>query len=314
MVRLVDDLLDASRISRGPIELRRQRIDLSSVVRHAVEAARPLSESREQRLSVTLPEAPVALDADPTRLAQIVGNLLNNASKFTDRGGSIWLTAEREGRSGVVIRVRDTGIGIGADQLPRVFELFVQAAAPMESGRQGLGIGLSLVRTLARMHGGDVEAASLGRGSEFVVRLPIAVDASDEPPPAAPKLAEATPALRILVADDNSDSAESLVMLLGLYGHETHRAHDGLEAVEAAARLKPDVILLDIGMPGLNGYDAARRIREQQGERRPVLVALSGWSQDDYRRRSAEAGFDAHVVKPAKETALLQIIQQAQRR
>lgn len=316
MVRLVDDLLEVNRIGRGMIELRRQRVELASVVGHAVEAARPFVDSREQRLMVTLPDTPVDLDADRTRLAQIVSNLLSNASKFTDPGGSIWLTAEREGRSGIVIRVRDTGIGIGAEDIPRIFELFAQAHASKDRVRAGLGIGLTLVRTLARLHGGDVEVASPGpgRGSEFVVRLPIALDATERPQRAAHESAEVAPPLRILVADDNADAAQSLVMLLRLRGHEAHEARDGLEAVEAAARLQPDVILLDLSMPGLSGYDAARKIREQQGKRRPLLVALSGWAQIEHRRRSTEAGFDAHIAKPAKGTALFETIEQARYR
>ena len=319
MVRLVDDLLDAGRISRGKIDLRRERVELSSVVYHVVDAARPISERREQELTVTLPSAPVYLDADPTRLGQIIGNLLNNACKFTERGGHVWLTVEREEEPGadraegagtarhVVIRVRDTGIGIAADQLDRVFEMFTQADMSLERSLTGLGIGLTLVKTLTEMHSGTVEvhSAGVGQGSEFVVRLPIAVETDTEAakPVATPSVPPIP--LRILIVDDNHDSADMLATLLQVAGHETFAAHDGLTAVEEAARLDPDVILLDIGLPVINGYEAARRIREQNGKkRRALLVALTGWGQEDDRRRSEEAGFDAHLVKPADDAVL----------
>ncbi len=318
MVRLVDDLLDAGRISRGKMVLRKERVELSSVVHHVVDAVRPLCESADQQLTVTLPQDPVYLNADPTRLAQLVGNLLNNASKFTDRGGRIWLTVERpeESRSGddepgrpeVVIRVRDTGLGIAADQLPRIFDMFTQVDTALERSVTGLGIGLTLVKTLAQMHGGtvDVTSAGVGQGSEFIVRLPITMGMATLPPPATTREPAVTASpLRILIVDDNRDAAEMLAMLLQFSGHDTHTAHDGVEAVEAVTELQPDVVLLDIGLPRLNGYEAARRIREQQRQPdRPLLVALTGWGQDEDRRRSEEAGFDAHLVKPVDETAL----------
>jgi two-component system CheB/CheR fusion protein len=313
MVKLVDDLLDASRISRGRIELRRQPLLLSAVVQQAVEVSRPLCDSRDHRLTVMLPPDPIYLDADPTRLAQIIGNLLNNACKFTDRGGSISLAVDRESASDLVIRVRDTGVGISAHDLPRVFELFTQMDTSLERSRTGLGIGLTLVRTLAQLHGGDVAVSSpgAGQGSEFVVRLPVVMDTPDEAqPPATSDTAEGIRPLRILVADDNEDSVESLVDLLRLRGHDMHVAHDGFEAVAAAARVQPDVILLDIGMPGLNGYDVARTIRAQQRDKPPILVALTGWGQEEYLRRSTEAGFDAHIVKPVKDDVLLRAIRQ----
>ncbi|MGH9319902.1 MAG: PAS domain S-box protein [Vicinamibacteria bacterium] len=314
MVRLVDDLLDAGRISRGRIELRREHVELSSVVRQALEAVRPLSESLSQELTIALPPAPVYVNADPTRLAQIVGNLLNNACKFTDRGGRIWLTVERGEEPGaddtpqVDIRVRDAGIGIAADQLPRVFDMFTQIDTSLDRSVTGLGIGLTLVKTLAEMHGGSVEVSSagIGQGTEVVVRLPIAVEAPTPAPPATTREPAVATALRILVVDDNRDAAESLATLLQLGGHETHMAHDGLEAVEAATILQPDVILLDIGLPGLNGYEAARRIRERQENKRPVLVALTGRGQEEDRHRSNDAGFDAHMVKPVDNVALME--------
>jgi two-component system CheB/CheR fusion protein len=324
MVRLVDDLLDAGRISRGKIDLRRERVELSSVVYHVVDAARPISERREQELTVTLPTKPVYVDGDPTRLGQIVGNLLNNACKFTERGGHVWLTVEREhsgadraeGASApvapqVVISVRDSGIGIAADQLEHVFEMFTQVDTSLERSLTGLGIGLTLVKTLTEMHGGTVEvhSAGVGQGSEFVVRLPL-VPETDTPSfrPAQTPTVSTTP-VRVLIVDDNHDSADMLATLLQFAGHETFTAHDGLAAVEAAATLDPDVILLDIGLPVLNGYEAARRIREQQGhKRRPLLVALTGWGQDDDRRRSEEAGFDAHLVKPVDDAVLTTLL------
>ncbi len=317
MARLVDDLLDAGRISRGKIDLRKERVELSSVVYHVVEAARPISERREQELTVALPTVPVYLNADATRLGQIIGNLLNNACKFTERGGHIWLTVEREEGSGgdradasapavphVVISVRDTGIGIAADQLDHIFEMFTQVDTSLERSLTGLGIGLTLVKTLTEMHGGSVEvhSAGAGQGSEFVVRLPVAAAIDMTLAPAA-GLASTTP-LRILIVDDNHDSADMLATLLQFAGHETFTAHDGSAAVETAARLDPDVVLLDIGLPILNGYEAARRIRDQRGRERPLLIALTGWGQEEDRRRSMEAGFDAHLVKPVDDAVL----------
>jgi two-component system, chemotaxis family, CheB/CheR fusion protein len=325
MVRLVDGLLDAGRISLGKIDLRRERVELSSVVYHVVDAVRPISDARNQELTVTLPYAPVYLDADPTRLAQIVGNILNNACKFTPRGGHIWLIVERGDQAEadasmtastrvaqhVVIRVRDTGIGIGADQLEHVFDMFTQADTSLERSVTGLGIGLMLVKTLTEMHGGTVAVSSdgVGRGSEFVVRLPITVDADGRSTQPTATASVATTPLRILIVDDNRDSVDMLATLLKLTGHETFTAHDGLSAVDAATLLDPDVILLDIGLPELNGYEVARRIRGQQREgRRLLLVALTGWGQGEDRRRSREAGFDAHMVKPVDERVLRRLL------
>jgi PAS domain S-box-containing protein len=311
MVRLVDDLLDVGRISRGKIELRRERVELASIAHSALDTVRPLLERMGHALKITMPPGPLYVNADSARLAQVVGNLLNNACKFTGRGGHIWLAVEGESGSGdasgeVVIRVRDNGVGIAANQLPRIFDMFAQIDNALERSTTGLGIGLTLVKTLVELHGGTVEARSggVGHGTEFVVRLPIVADPSQpllEPAPTEPT---AGAARRVLVVDDNRDEVESLAMLLQLGGHETHIAHDGLEAVEAAKALQPDVILLDIGLPGLNGYEAARRIREQQKDKRIVLVALTGWGKDDDRRRSKQAGFDAHLVKPVDPTTL----------
>ncbi len=310
MVRLVDDLLDVSRISRGKIELRRGQIELASAVNHAVEAARPLTESMGHELTVTLPPQPIYLNGDPTRLAQVVGNLLNNACKFTEKGGRIWLIVEREGEQ-AVIRVRDSGIGIPATEHPRIFEMFMQVDTSLERSVSGLGIGLTLVKNFVEMHDGTVEVRSdgPGQGSEFVVRLPIMVE-TPKPPPSEPTASEPTTTTprRFLVVDDNRDSAEFLATWLKLTGNETHTAYDGLEAVEAAATFRPDVVLLDIGLPGLNGYEAARKIREQQWGKSMVLVALTGWGQEEDRRKSSEAGFNGHLVKPVDYDDLMKLL------
>ena len=310
MVRLIDDLLDLSRITKGKIELRRERIDLAAAVQDAVETSRPLIEELGHTLTVTLPPRRLSVDADRTRLAQVFANLLNNAAKYSERGGHIRLNVEREG-SDVVVKVRDSGIGIPADLLPRLFEIFTQADHTLERAQGGLGIGLSLVRGLVELHGGRVEAHSdgPGQGSEFVVRLPLALPLSRRPQP-DDSAAEGGPSCRyrILVVDDNKDGAISLSILLRIMGHETFTAHDGLEAVEATAKYRPDVVLLDIGLPRLNGYDACRRIREQAGSTPPVLIALTGWGQEDDRRRSKEAGFNFHMVKPVDPAALEKLL------
>jgi CheY-like chemotaxis protein/two-component sensor histidine kinase len=309
MTRLVDDLLDMSRITRGKIELRRERTELAPVIHQAVEATRALYKSMNHELSVSLPAQPIFLDADPARLAQVIGNLLNNACKFTDKGGRIWLTVEQEGPQ-AVIRVRDTGVGIAAGDVPRLFEMFTQVDTSLERSRDGLGIGLTLVKTLVEMHGGSVEAHSegIGRGSEFAVRLP-ALARTREPEAKAAAL-EPAPAAgrRILIVDDNDDGAESLAMLRALDGHETHTAHDGLEALEATDRLRPDVVLLDIGLPDMDGYEVARRLRNGPGGRSMALVAVSGYGQEDDRGRAREAGFDAHLTKPASADDIARLI------
>jgi PAS domain S-box-containing protein len=309
MVRLIDDLLDVSRISRGKIELKRQRVELASVVHHAVEAARPLCEGLGHELTVALPLRPIYLTADPARLAQVVGNLLNNACKFTERGGRIDLTVAREGEH-AVIRVRDTGIGIAPNDLPRIFEMFAQVDATRERSQGGLGLGLTLVKNLVEMHGGTVEARSggVGQGAEFIVRLPVLAEPLPLSPPGPADVGWAAAPRRILVVDDNRDAADSLAMLLRLARHDVHTANDGLEAVALAASVRPDVILLDLGLPKLSGYEAARRIREQCAGSGPVLVALTGWGQEEDRRRSKEAGFNAHLVKPVDHAALTKLL------
>ena len=309
MVRLIDDLLDISRITRGKIELRKERVELAAVIRDAVETSRPLLETAGHELTVIYPPEPISLDADPTRLAQVFANLLNNAAKYTPPGGHIRLMAERQGEE-VVVKVSDTGIGIPDDMLPRVFEMFTQVDRSLERSQGGLGIGLSLVRGLVELHGGSVEAKSdgPGRGSEFSVRLAVHPAARkdqalvEDGRPAAPARH------RILVVDDNRDAADSLALLLTLQGSEVRTAYDGLEAVEAAAVFQPDIVLSDIGMPRLNGYEAAQKIREQCRGRQVVLIAMTGWGQEEDRRRSNQAGFDFHLVKPVDLAALERLL------
>jgi signal transduction histidine kinase/CheY-like chemotaxis protein len=311
LVRLVDDLLDVSRITLDKLELRYARVTLAMVVQAAVEASRPLIESRGHELTVTLPPEPVELDVDLTRLAQVFLNLLNNAAKYTEPGGRIHLAAEREGGN-VVVRVKDSGIGIVADTLPRVFDMFMQVDRSLNGSQGGLGIGLTLVKRLVQMHGGSIEARSEGpgKGSEFVVRLPVATlssqgahAANGEGEPAAPTIRH-----RILVVDDNRDAADTLAELLELTGHDLRTAHDGLEAVEVAGEFRPGVVLLDIGLPRLNGYEVAQKIREQPWGQGMVLVALTGWGQEEDRRRSRKAGFDHHMIKPVEPDALLKLL------
>jgi signal transduction histidine kinase len=310
MARLVDDLVDISRITRGKIELRKERIELTAAVSLALESIRAHCESMNQDLTITRPIHPISVNADPARLAQVVGNLLSNACKYTERGGRIQLMVAREGAD-AVIRVRDTGIGIAPEQLPRIFDLFAQVDTSLERTQSGLGIGLTLVKTLVELHDGSVDVSSegLGRGSEFVVRLPALVDQPAQPSHQLPSGdQESTMRLRVLVVDDNRDAAHSMAMLLELNGHHVHTAFDGESAVTDAAALQPDAILLDIGLPGLNGYEAAKRIRAAQGSRRMALVALTGWGQDEDRRRSEEAGFDAHLVKPVDHVELSKLL------
>ena len=310
MVRLIDDLLDVSRITRGKIKLQRYRIDFSSVVRHAVEADRPISNEKGHHLHLNLPRTPIHVDGDLARLAQVVGNLLTNACKFTERGGNIWVSVEDDTTHGV-IRVRDDGIGIPSDQIPRVFEMFTQLDSSLDRSHGGLGIGLSLAKMLVDMHDGTVEVHSPGvrQGSEFTVRLPALASVSDPKPRSSSDAEQAECAsFRILIVDDNRDSADSLAMLLKLRGNEIHTAHDGLEAVEKATSLKPEVILLDIGLPKMSGYEACRKIRDQTWGKSTTIIALSGWGQDDDRRQSREAGFDGHLVKPVQHAALCKML------
>jgi PAS domain S-box-containing protein len=308
MTRLIDDLLDASRISQGKISLRRERVELTGVLGQVAEASRPHFAAGKQELVVSLPTSPVFVDADPVRLAQVFGNLLHNAAKFSQPEGRVMLVGERHGDE-VRVSVRDFGLGIPAPLLPRIFELFQQGDQTLERAHGGLGIGLTLVRRLVEMHGGSVRATSegTGRGSEFVVRLPVLPVDHASPAPAADDVVEAL-ARRILVVDDNEDAAETLAMVLKRTGHETKLAFNGQEAVEATATFRPDLILMDLGMPVLNGFEAAREIRQQPWSEGVVLVALTGWGQDEDRRKSAEAGFDGHLVKPVEFAALNELL------
>ncbi len=313
MVRLVDDLLDVSRITRGKIKLQKEAVDLAAVLARAVEAATPLLEGRRHHFTASLPEGGVLVEADPTRLAQVVVNLLNNAAKFTPEGGRISLVAGRQGTQ-AVITVRDDGLGIRADALSHIFDLFVQSDSTLDRSQGGLGIGLTLVRSLVEMHGGGVEAHSdgPGRGSEFIVRLPVWAGQRQEP--LANGVAEDTPrhaARRILVVDDNVDAAESLALILKLQGDEVRTAHDGPAALAAAQAFQPEVILLDIGLPGMNGYEVARRLREQPPFEGTLVVAMTGYGQEEDRRRSQESGFDHHLVKPVEPTALHRLLADA---
>ncbi len=298
LVRLVDDLLDVIRINRGKIELRCERLDLATVVGQAVETVRPYYANADHELSVTLPATPIHVNADPTRLLQVLLNLLNNAGKFSAPGGRIRLTVVPDGDE-VVIKVRDNGVGIATEHLSRIFEMFAQLDTSLERSRGGLGLGLTLVKQLVELHGGSVGARSegAGEGTEFVVRLPMLTDLPTPPLGQSVVPLVASASLQILVVDDNRDAVDSMALLLRLGGHEVDIAYDGLQAVAVAARLQPDVVLLDIGLPHIDGYEVARLIRAQQGDR-VMLVAVTGWGQDDDRRRSGQAGFDVHLTKP----------------
>ena len=309
MARLVDDLLDVSRISRGKIELRREPATLQRVIEEAADAARQVMAARRQRLEVDLPEGPVTIDGDRVRLTQVVVNLLHNASKFSPPESAIQVAVFRDGDS-VEVRVSDAGEGISADSLPHVFDAFMQADPSLDRSRGGLGLGLTLVRQLVELHGGSVTAASegVGRGAVLTVRLPLA---ADQMVPAHPDDARRTaggPALSILVVEDHADTARALAELLTSDGHRVAIAGDGDEALEKASALAPDVVLLDLGLPGIDGYEVARRLRAEHALLRPVLVALTGYGGDEDRRRTAECGFDHHLVKPVAVGALRELL------
>jgi signal transduction histidine kinase/DNA-binding response OmpR family regulator len=311
MTRLVDDLLDVSRITRGKIQLRFERVDVALAVANAVETSRPLIEARRHELTLSLPAEPLHVRADPARLAQVLSNLLNNAAKYTEEAGRIWLTVAREGTE-AVFRVRDNGSGIAPQMLPHVFDLFTQADQSLDRAQGGLGIGLTLVRRLVEMQHGSVAAFSngSGEGSEFVVRLPAlpgeprqeSANHHTAPTPASDN------ACRVLVVDDHVDAAASLAMLLRLYGHEVRTAADGLTALEEARSFRPEVVLLDIGLPGMDGYEVARRLRKESQGDHMLLAALTGYGQDKDRYRSREAGFDHHLVKPVDPEALHRLL------
>jgi PAS domain S-box-containing protein len=310
MTRLLDDLLDVNRISRGLIELRRGRVTLSAVLDIAVETSRPLIEAGGHRLQLDVPGAPLVLHADPVRLAQVFSNLLNNAARYTPDGGTIAVRVEH-GAGHAEVSVRDTGIGIGADMLPRVFEMFSQAEPARERSRGGLGLGLALARGLVELHGGRIEARSDGPGSgaEFLVRLPLAQDAAKPAPHGAAEPRPAAARRRVLIVDDLKDSADSLAALVSILGHEARAAYDGESALAVAQEFSPEVVLLDLGMPERDGYDVCRDVRAQAWGRDARVIALTGWGQEEDRRRTREAGFDGHLVKPADPEALLKVLE-----
>jgi signal transduction histidine kinase len=312
LVNLIDDLLDVSRITRGMITLQLEPVLVGAIVARAVETARPAIDAHRHVLEIDMPDELISVEGDKTRLVQVIANILHNAAKFMDPGGRIRLSARRDGQY-VAIRIADTGIGIAPELIPRIFELFTQVHTKSEREQGGLGIGLALVRRLTEMHGGNVSVHSdgQGRGSEFTVRLPVmasplAVLSSQR------KEAGAIPEIepqRILVADDNHDAAEALSLQLQLAGHEVRTAHDGVEALDLATTFEPDIVLLDLGMPKMDGYEAARQLRLlSTAGRRMMLIALTGWGQQQDRDRTAEAGFDAHLVKPVAEAQLFKAL------
>jgi signal transduction histidine kinase/CheY-like chemotaxis protein len=312
MTRLIDDLLDIARITSNKLSLRTERVELGELLGAAVETSRPLIEQRGLSMTVDSPSEPVYLEGDFVRLAQIVANLLNNAAKYTDHGGQIFLAATVT-EANVNISVRDTGIGIPAEVLPQIFEMFAQANLASVGARGGLGIGLTLVRRLVEMHGGSITASSAGanRGSEFVVRLPL----TSAPTTTAPQLQYVDEVAsgrlashRILVVDDNRDSAESLGLLLRLMGHDVRSVYDGVQALEAAKEFRPRVVLLDIGLPDIPGYEVARRLKEETLGEGTIVIAISGWGRDSDKANSEAAGFDHHLVKPVEADSLSKLL------
>lgn len=300
LVRLVDDLMEVSRITRGKVELRLEPVEISAVIRSAVEASRPLIEASDHQLAISLPNEPLIVQGDAVRLSQVFANLLNNASKYMNRGGQIWLSVRRIDTE-VQVSVRDTGVGIEPAMLDHIFKMFTQVDRSKRQAQGGLGIGLTLVKSLVEMHGGSVEAKSGGleQGSEFLVRLPLckAADVIHRPVPSVRE--SKLPSLRVLVVDDNRDAATTLGMLLKLLGADVQIVNDGLSALDAVKSYRPVVVFLDIGMPGMDGYEVARRIRRQPEDQQMTLVALTGWGQQEDRRLSSESGFDHHMLKPA---------------
>jgi signal transduction histidine kinase/CheY-like chemotaxis protein len=309
MVRLVDDLMELSRITRGKIDLRIEAVELAPVIAAAVEASRPLIEGAHHTLTVEIPDEPIVVSADAVRLAQIVSNLLNNAAKYTDDGGSILLSVRRDG-SQAVITVKDTGSGISPEALPRVFDMFVQEELRDHRPKGGLGIGLTLVRSLVEMHGGRVEAHSdgPGKGSEFVVRLPLSASVPVRADQGVLPIRKPRRMTRVLVVDDNEDAAESLGALLRMMGADVRVAQDGWTALEIFDSFKPAAVFLDLGMPDMDGFEVAHQIRSRPNTKDTVLIALTGWSQERDKRRTAEAGFDRHLAKPADLETLQSVL------
>jgi len=316
LVTLIDDLLDVSRITRGMITLQWEPVLVGAIVARAVETARPAIDAQRHELTLELPDELITVDGDKTRLVQVLANILHNASKFTDPGGRIHLKVAREG-SHVAISVSDTGIGISQELIPKVFELFTQVHSKSDRGQGGLGIGLALVRRLTEMHGGTVTARSdgPGSGSEFTVRIPtLATEKVVRSPGSESEDVAAIEPRRILVADDNQDAAESLTLQLQLAGHDVRTVHDGLQAIEVAQTFKPHIVLLDLGMPKMDGYETARKLRLRSWGKSATLIALTGWGQQQDRRRTSEAGFDIHLVKPVSEVQLFRALASASQR
>ncbi len=311
MVRLIDDLLDVSRINNDRITLNKELTSLDKVIRQAIETSAPIIDSLQHKLSIQIPSHEIMLEADVVRLTQVFANLLNNAAKYTPRGGNIQIRVEQQGEA-VAVSIIDNGIGIPPEMLARVFDMFMQVDNSLERTQGGLGIGLSLVRRLVQMHGGTVEAHSkgAGAGSEFVVLLHTVKKPAAIERPELRKLDVPAESMRrrILVVDDNQDSATSLAMILGLMGHETRTANDGIQAIEVADEFRPDAIVLDIGMPKLNGYEVARQIRQKERGRQVLLIALTGWGQETDRLRSSDAGFDAHLIKPVDANEIQRLL------
>ncbi|HEY4395588.1 MAG TPA: PAS domain S-box protein [Polyangia bacterium] len=314
MKRLLDDLLDVARVSRGKIRLRREQVELGTLLLQAVEVSRPMIADKGHTLELALGREPLPVEADSTRIVQVFANLINNAAKYTDAGGHIRLGARVE-RGQAVVSVRDDGTGMGADLLARAFDLFVQQTQSFDRAQGGLGIGLTMVRTLVKMHGGSVEAFSEGpgRGSEFVVRLPLSPAAQTAPPPPLPSGGATAAPLRVLVVDDNVDAARTLEQVLALAGHRVSLAHDGPGALAAANALRPQLVLLDLGLPGMDGYAVAAKLRAA-GHDRAAMVAVTGYGQDDDLRRSKAAGFDRHLVKPLDGAGLRKLLAEVAQR
>jgi len=310
MVRLVDDLLDLNRITHDRLELRRSDVELATVIEQAVEVARPLIDAAEQKLTIDLPDEAIYLNADQARLAQVFGNLLNNSCKYTRSNGAISLSARRNGNDEVSVSVRDNGAGIPPDKVDSIFDMFMQVDRSSDRSQDGLGIGLTLVKRLVEMHGGSIEvhSAGEGQGSEFVVHLPIISKPAVVPSPVSGIASEPSSQRRILIVDDNRDSADSLAMLFEITGNQTYLAHDGVEALESIEKYRPEVVLLDIGLPKLDGHEVCRRVREQPWGRDVIIIALTGWGQEDDRRKSEEAGFNGHLVKPVDYDKLLALL------
>lgn len=313
--RLLDDMSDVSRISRGKVQLRKEAVGVSAAMSHAAEVAGPLIAASGHELAVSLPRGLLRVEADPTRLEQVLVNLLNNAAKYTESGGRIWFTGAREGDE-AVLRVRDTGVGIAAEMLPRIFDLFVQVGTSLERSQGGLGIGLTLVRSLVEMHGGRVEAFSEGpgKGSEFIVRLPVLSDAPQASPgPARRDSAGQGVGLRVLVVDDNADAAEMMAAVLEVEGYQAALAHSGPVALESARASRPDAVLLDIGLPGMDGYEVARQFRQQPDLADVLLIAVTGFGQEQDIQDAAAAGFDHHLIKPVDIPVLCRLLAEARR-